>query len=338
MTKKRNFLRKFWLKLTNTVRYCREYKGMGFVQKTENGDIIKSLGQSIDGYKPEKFKKRADAFNEILKEKQNKHNNIDHEKDYYTFKHSGHTGDIIYSIPALIALVKNKKAKFWIDISMNSPYKSDEQHPAGNTTINQKMVNMLKPLLLAQPYIQEVEVYPKGQKVDYDFDAFRDIPVMHDRGHISRWYFYVFNVHSNLSKKWIDVTPDFSYKDTIVLARSQRYNNPELDYSFLSQYPNIVFLGINSEYQIMKQAIPTLEFKPVNDFLEMAQIIAGCKFFIGNQSFPYSLAEAMDVPRLLEIYYDAPNVIPNTNKGFDFYFQKHFELLVEKMNDTPKNN
>ncbi|MGI4804561.1 MAG: hypothetical protein ACRYFL_07310 [Janthinobacterium lividum] len=51
----------------------------------------------------------------------------------------------------------------------------------------------------------------------------------------------------------------------------------------------------------------------------------------GNQSFPYSLAEGLKVPRILETYYSAPNVIPEGKNGHDFYFQKHFEFLVEDL-------
>jgi len=67
----------------------------------------------------------------------------------------------------------------------------------------------------------------------------------------------------------------------------------------------------------------------------MAQVIASCKLFIGNQSFPYSIAEALKTKRLLEVYYQAPNVIPNGPNGYDFYFQDHFKYLVDAMlNDT----
>jgi hypothetical protein len=82
----------------------------------------------------------------------------------------------------------------------------------------------------------------------------------------------------------------------------------------------------------MKKEIPQLEWKPVNDFLEMAQIIAGGKFFIGNQSFPYAIAEAMKVKRILEVCFYCPNVVIHGKDGYDFYFQKNFEQLVEKLN------
>ena len=64
--------------------------------------------------------------------------------------------------------------------------------------------------------------------------------------------------------------------------------------------------------------MPDLRFKPVTDFLEMAIIVNSCKLFIGNQSFPFALAEAMKVKRLLEVYYKAPNVGVQGKNGSEF--------------------
>ena len=55
------------------------------------------------------------------------------------------------------------------------------------------------------------------------------------------------------------------------------------------------------------------------------------RLFIGNLSFGYALAEALKVPRLLESGPNFPLVYPNGNNAFDFYFQSHFEELVEKL-------
>ena len=81
----------------------------------------------------------------------------------------------------------------------------------------------------------------------------------------------------------------------------------------------------------MKQSIPHLKWIQVNDFLELAGIIAGCKLFIGNQSFPFSIAEGLKVPRILEVYYKAANVIPEGENAHDFYFQEHLEELVSRL-------
>ncbi len=75
-----------------------------------------------------------------------------------------------------------------------------------------------------------------------------------------------------------------------------------------------------------------MEFFDSKDFLELASIIKNSRLFIGNLSFGYALAEAIKVPRLLESFPNFPMVYPNGSSGYDFYFQNHFEKLVEQLN------
>ena len=65
--------------------------------------------------------------------------------------------------------------------------------------------------------------------------------------------------------------------------------------------------------------------------MELAEIINNSKFFIGNLSFGYALAEALKVPRLLESGPNFPLVYPNGQNAYDFYFQYHFEKLVKEL-------
>ena len=63
----------------------------------------------------------------------------------------------------------------------------------------------------------------------------------------------------------------------------------------------------------------------------MAQTIKSSKFFLGNLSFGYTLAEGLKVPRLLESVPEFPLVYPNGINAYDFYFQNHFEKLFDKL-------
>jgi hypothetical protein len=123
-----------------------------------------------------------------------------------------------------------------------------------------------------------------------------------------------------------------AFKDQIILARSERYRNSTISYSFLDGLENVLFIGVKSEYEDMKKEIPNLKWFQTENFLEIAQMIAGCKFFIGNQSFPYSIAEGLKAPRILEAYYHVPHVIPEGENAHDFYYQNHFESLVRQLN------
>jgi hypothetical protein len=158
-----------------------------------------------------------------------------------------------------------------------------------------------------------------------------------DKGDIGRWCGYITGINPELYKNWINVKANTNFSNDIIIARSERYRNPAIDYSFLSKYENVKFIGVESEFNDIKKFIPEIQQINVENFLEMAEIISGCKIFIGNQSFPFSIAEGLKTCRVLEVYPFAPNVIAQGPLGYDFYFQSHFENLVENLsiNLTP---
>lgn len=248
------------------------------------------------------------------------------------FQHTGNAGDVIFALPVLKKLHQVVKQPLNLLLKINEPMRLSNGlvHPLNNVMLNQATVDMLKPLMLAQPYINSCEVY-KDEHIDINLSLFRRAGIRQDRGNIARWNFYTTGVTANLSEKWLFVEPDLKYANSIIIARSQRYNNPVIDHSFLAKYPDVVFLGVKAEYENMQKMIPHIRWVQVKNFLEMAQIIAGGKFFIGNQSFPFSLAEGLKAKRVLETYHAAPNVIIEGADGYDFYFQAHFEAIVSEL-------
>ena len=251
------------------------------------------------------------------------------DNPFVSFKHSGNSGDIIYSFPAVFALSQGKDVHFFLHA--HQPINNRNlYHPLGNVMLNDKMIEMLKPLLLYQPNIKVVEHFNE-QAVDYNLDLIRDYSFYLDRSSIVRWYFLIFGVSYDSSQPWLIAPKDEQYKDCIVIARSHRYRSPVVDYRFLKKYPNKLFLGLEDEYNDMKATVGDLAYQPVNDFLQMATIINSCKLFIGNQSFPFSLAEGLKAKRLLEVYYKTPNVIVEGKGANDFMYQPQFEYAVQRL-------
>jgi hypothetical protein len=310
--KKRNLVSKFWLKHTDKQGY-KEYKWL--VANYKNQEFIRFV---TEGQKLSNFKKISDfaAVNKII-----------------NFNHSGNSGDIIYALPTLSEIYEITGADINIYFKLNQPLKLAHgfTHPLGNVMLNQKMVDMLIPLIGSQPYIKDCGANA-DHNIDIDLDYFRAGAIPQDKGNIAHWCGYITGVNPVLWKKWLHVTPNREYKDQIVIARSERYRNPLIDFSFLSKYDNLVFIGVKSEYDDIVKSIPNIKWLQVDDFLQMAQIIAGCKFFIGNQSFPFSIAEGLKVPRVLEVSFDVINVVPEGEGGYDFFFQDHFEALVDRLN------
>ena len=255
--------------------------------------------------------------------------------DAVHFKHFGLIGDIIYAVPAMKVLAGDKKIHLHLQINQKSLYKKSMKHANQGKILTEKSVEMIAPLLLAQPEFAVVDVLT-DQPVDYDLDEFRNFPFDYNTNHICRWYFHMYGITADLGKPWLQVTPDLTFKNEIVIARSFRYRAPGIRYDFLKDYPNITFVGLKEEYEDMKKAIPGLKHRTVKDFLEFAQIIAGCKFFIGNQSFPFAVAEGLKVPRALELCFECPNVIPEGPNAYDFLYQPQFEKLVKQLDQLAK--
>ena len=252
-------------------------------------------------------------------------------RDEINFSHSGHAGDIIYSIPSMIALAEGKKINLYLTLNQpNRDFTKKMKHPNGSVMLTEKSVELIEPLILAQTEFIRCEAH-QGQQIHYNLTDFRNLPFDYRMGSIARWYFLTYGISADLGKPWLKVVPDESVKDSIVLARSSRYHTLGISYRFLNKYSNIIFVGIREEFEEMKKEIPGLIFRPVKDFLEMASIIAGCKLFIGNQSFPFSLAEGLKVKRVLEVYPLIPNVVVEGEHAYDFCYQPQFEKIIKKL-------
>jgi hypothetical protein len=251
------------------------------------------------------------------------------EGDEVNFSHSGHTGDVIYSLPAMYALAKGRKINIYLRLHQPALAATKRtKHPNGNVMLNEKSVEMFAPLLLSQKDISVCKAL-ENETVHYDLSVFWLFPFDYRMGTITRYFSLTFGIGVDLWNPWLHVAPDESYRDAIVLARSSRYRSPNISYRFLGAYPKLVFVGLPDEYEDMKTEIPGLEYKPVSSFLELAQVIAGSRLFIGNQSFPFALAEAMKVPRVLEVYYQSPNVMAEGPNGYMFCYQPQFEKIIK---------
>lgn len=296
-------LAKYWYKYTDKKKY-------------------RSLKNELNRKK--KIKRYAKEYGAIIESILYK---TQHQKKL-SFRHSGHLGDIVYSLPVIKELSKTHDCTLYIraEKPMTSEY---YKHPSGNVMLSKNIISKFLPLLQKQDYLNHVAFW-KEEEIDIDLDLFRDLPV--DFNFLShRWYFHIAGVQPDLNQKYLEVSDHATIKDKVVIVRSLRAQNYFADYSFLSKYDNLLFIGITEEYEELKKSVPNLEFYDVKDFYEMAQIIKSSKFFLGNQSFAYALADGLKVPRLLEANPDFAVVYPIGENAYDFYFQQHFEYYFDKL-------
>tara|TARA_B110000027_G_scaffold134150_1_gene165212 strand:+ start:1391 stop:2323 length:933 start_codon:yes stop_codon:yes gene_type:complete len=247
-----------------------------------------------------------------------------------SFLHSGHLGDIIYSLPLIKEISKNSKCIFYLEVNKKMPKEaSDLGHPFGRYFLSENAAFKLMPLIKKQKYISNVQVY-NGEKIDINLNLFRNLPINFNIDCI-RWYFHLTGVHANLLDPSIEVDPHETIKNRIVIMRSLRRQNRMISYKFLNNYESPLFVGLKDEYEELKYEIDNLEHYDCSDFYELASIIKSSKIFIGNLSFGYALAESIKVKRLLESGPNFPLVYPNGTNAYDFYFQNHFEELFNKL-------
>jgi hypothetical protein len=250
--------------------------------------------------------------------------------DKVTFSHIGLLGDIIYSIPCMLALAKEKKIELYLDLSKKSLYPQNYKHYNQDKILTEKSILFIRELLLTIPNFVKCEALGE-EKIDYDLNEFRKYPFDYRMGNICRWYFLTFGVTYNLSNPWLRVEANPTYNDKIIIARSFRYRAPTIKYDFLGKQENIHFVGLDDEFEDIKKSIPSIKRIKATNAIELAKIIAGCKFFIGNQSFPFSLAEALKVKRVLEVCHTTPNVIVAGDDAYDFCFQPQFEQIIKDL-------
>ena len=273
--------------------------------------------------------------------------------------HAGNTGDVIAALPSIkqfytktgikptLYLVKDHPAKYYDGAVHPVKGESGEQ-----VSLNQDMIGKLIPLLSIQPYIKEVKMIhiseitfaqshaesKDGNKyINLSFirDTFCNIPY----GEIRRWYFMIYpDLTCDLSVKYLDV-PDLDRdlaKGKIIICRTERYLNHQLDYSFLKEYQDdLLFAGTMREYNNFCMSFDLeIEKLHIDNFLELAQALKQSKGLISNQTMIFQIAEAMKIPRAVEICSFAPNVIPCGENGFDYLGQTGLEVHFHNMNGT----
>ncbi len=254
------------------------------------------------------------------------------KKKKISFLHSGHLGDVINALPIIKEISKNSECNLYLKVgkklekdAFGYKYQGDEIY------MTDHMVNMVLPLLKEQNFIKSVEKF-NNQQIDIDLDLFRKIPMNFNLDEV-RWYFHLTGVHADLSKQYLFANEHEKIKNKIVIMRSTRRKNNFINYKFLNNYQDVLFLGLKDEYEDLKLDIPKLDFYDCKDFLEAAEIIKSSKFFIGNSSFGFTMAEGLKVPRVMESYPDFPVIYPNGGYGYDIYFQIHFENICKKLNN-----
>ena len=269
------------------------------------------------------------------------------------FSHSGNIGDVLAAIPAMKSFYEQSGRKIHLDLIANVPafYYEGATHPTKtngvNVMMNEAMIEMLKPLLLAQPCIESIGIVQYQEYLDniellkdhVRLDGIRETNVGMPGLLINRWYFYTFpNLAYDLTKQWLEVPDsdkDFA-KGKVIITRTERYRNETLNFEFLKPYEDeLVFSGTMREYNNFCMSYDlNIKKLTINNFLELAQAVKQSRFHLSNQTMAFQISSGLQHKRLLEVCTYAPNVIVFGEDAYDTLSQVgleyYFDLLHKK--------
>jgi hypothetical protein len=229
-----------------------------------------------------------------------------------TYRHSGTLGDLIYSLSVVkkmepgdfkIALhnIANCVAQYGY-----RPEEVDAAHRGRFTTAD---VKLLRPLLERQSYIKQVTTWTQGDaEPDVDLDRFRGTLFRGFEGNYVQAYHLAFGIPFNMGDydtPWLEA--DAKTVAPIVVNRTPRYRCPNGDESWKNiagsadlEHNGIFVGGVTEHADFVASTGIQIPYRPVRDFLELANIIAGADLVMANQSFVYSIAMGLGKSAVLE--------------------------------------
>lgn len=198
-------------------------------------------------------------------------------------------------------------------------------------------------LIFKQPYINRFEVLDLNN-IPPDFinlNDWRRTLIHTAAGYVKCWSEVLtecYNFPIPKEYKWLDVDPYPATVGKTLIHRSvHRINGAFPWQSVLDKVEGeILFLTSNmiewDRFQFKSDRITPLFVPTVS---EMAAAIGSCKMFIGNQSAPFAIASALNVPRLVELDADPARFYIDEIKYSDkiSYFLDH----NTKYNAPPSN-
>lgn len=230
------------------------------------------------------------------------------------FKHSGTAGDTIYSLDIV---KKMGGGEFSIAIGnienciMEYTGRPADVAPEHIGRYTEKDYEMLAPLIARQSYITSVSRWYSGDPdVDVDLDHFRSYLYRQFEGNIIEAYHKAFGLEWNdemYNDVWLEADP--IREAAIVVNRTNRYLDPnsidtwKLMCRSAELEKNAIFVGTENEHSaFVSQFECNIPYRPVRDFKELADLIAGADLFLGNQSMAYSIATGLGKDTMLEIH------------------------------------
>lgn len=231
-----------------------------------------------------------------------------HETVFYM---SGDLGDIIYALPTIRVL---GGGQLCIGPARNNSYYWLRE------PMTKARFDMIEPLLsLQKAYLTRVwfSETMHGWKCHVDLNDSR-------RLHREPYYRHERNLADvpsiffqcglgNWKQKWLDIPARKVAR--FIFARSMRYPGKDFPWKRLvERYRNdAVFVGMPEEHAAFEAQFGQIKHYPTKTLLDVACVIAGAEWFVGNQSSPLAIAEGLKANCVREHFEGSPNCIFDRN-------------------------
>jgi hypothetical protein len=219
-----------------------------------------------------------------------------------TFKHSGTTGDLIYSLP----IVKHfGGGKFYLHLDqinyIGQYYYGSAPQGYHQGRMYQADYEYLKDFMEFQDYIDSFEVFDPNEGITHNLDRFRKPFVGHPGNYVDI-YASVFGITDAEQQKSLRTTPwltapyDQKFKGKVVVNHTGRWvpqqTSPQWEaWAAEDLDRNTLFIGLPNEFEaFVRNTGWRTDYLPCATLLEQATAINSCELFIGNQSAALSIA------------------------------------------------
>lgn len=209
----------------------------------------------------------------------------------------GMIGDFIHLLLAVknICLQKNAKANIFLT----------DKHGGDNWTYGiEKAYQDLYSLVISQFYVNSFEIVPNNFSFHHiNLNTWREPK----NGFIYCWSDMLsscYNFSINTDYKWLDLNKTNSeIKNKILIHKSTKRHNADFDWDFIFdklEGEKVFITSSENEWKMFSHKNKTSLLLTAT-IEEMSIAINSCKYFVGNQSSPFAIASALDIPRLVEL-------------------------------------
>lgn len=227
----------------------------------------------------------------------------------YNVIHGGSLGDAIYALPACRRIYEITKEPISLFFTQYPPAHLPEHY-----------IDSIAPLLKLQEYVDEV-YYNKILNVtdEYHNIHLQDFRNNYTGENLAVWQMRMayaklgisYEHNEELYRPWINDVP----KETVakvIIHRSLRYRNNNFPWKYVVEKfrKDAVIVGNidgSNEVGDFCNEFGKIPYYKTETLGKLAKIISGAKYFIGNQSTPMALANALGGITVLEEYQDMPN-------------------------------